>query len=195
MYILQLKERDHFKILAVFYLLIALMFIFDFSFTGKDGIKDWIFAGVSLIATIFLIIVAFFQKKLGVTLTRHLSILLFISAVLMGGAIYFWSKNAMLLAPSHLLLSGVVILIWIFLKKRVDGEKIIVDEKHIILPGLFVYRIVLWSELTNLVKKHDLLTLDFKNNKLLQTELINEDAINEEEFNRFCQAQLDASMK
>ncbi len=46
-----------------------------------------------------------------------------------------------------------------------------------------------WEELNNLVLKDGLLTIDFKNNKLLQQEIINDEndyGINEKEFNAFC---------
>ncbi|HEY1871020.1 MAG TPA: hypothetical protein VGG71_08175, partial [Chitinophagaceae bacterium] len=58
------------------------------------------------------------------------------------------------------------------------------------LPGLSGDRLIEWNELTNVIKKHDLLTIDFKSNKLLQVQIINDDDINEEEFNLFCREQL-----
>jgi hypothetical protein len=130
------------------------------------------------------------QKKLLTSLSKHLSVLLFESAVILGGAIYFWSKGASLVAFSHGILAGVIILFWIYLKRREGGERIIISEANIILPGLSGERIIEWNELTNVIKKYDLLTIDFKNNKLLQVEIVNADHVNEEEFNHFCRQQL-----
>jgi hypothetical protein len=51
-------------------------------------------------------------------------------------------------------------------------------------------RIFNWEELQNIILKDGLLTLDFKNNKLLQTPILN--VLNEEEtkqFNDFCSKQ------
>ena len=95
-----------------------------------------------------------------------------------------------MVAFSHGVLAGVIVLFWIYLKRRENGEVIVISETNITLPGLSGDRVVEWNELTNLVKKHDLLTLDFKNNKLLQVEIINGDDINENEFNQFCSGQL-----
>jgi hypothetical protein len=156
--------------------------------------KDWIFSGVYLIASIFLFITAAFHKKLLQNLSKHLSLLLFESALILIGAIYFWSKGASLVAFSHGILAGVIVLFWIYLKKREHGERITVSEVNIILPGLSGDRIVDWKELTNVIKKYDLLTFDFKNNKLLQVQVINADETNEDEFNKFCRKQLTKSM-
>lgn len=190
MYIFQVKQKDRSKILSAFHFLIALIFILDLSHVHENEKKDWIFSGIYLISFIFLIIAGIFQKRILQNLSKHLVLLLFESALIFCGAIYFWSEGASLVAFSHGLLAGAIILFWIYLKKREYGERIIIAEINIVLPGLSGERIVEWAELTNAVKKYDLLTLDFKNNKLLQVQVINADGVNEEEFNLFCQQQL-----
>ena len=48
-----------------------------------------------------------------------------------------------------------------------------------------------WSDFNNIVLKDDLLTLDFKNNRLLQRETVDEDGdADEEEFNAYCRQRL-----
>ncbi|UAY50954.1 hypothetical protein [Ferruginibacter albus] len=49
-------------------------------------------------------------------------------------------------------------------------------------------KIISWNELDNVVLKDGLLTIDFKNNKLLQAEI--EGVADEELFNAFCREQL-----
>jgi hypothetical protein len=190
-YTFQTKEKDWLKILSAFHVLIALIFLFDLLNTHKGGKKDWIFSAVYFIAAIFLLIAGFFNRKILTRLSKHLALLLFEFVLIISGAIYYWSKGASLIAVSHATLSGAIILFWIYLKKREFGEKIIIADTNIILPGLTGDRIVEWNQLTNVIKKHDLLTLDFKNNKLLQVQIINADHINEEEFNLFCVRQLE----
>ncbi len=52
-----------------------------------------------------------------------------------------------------------------------------------------------WTEFNNVVLKDDLLTLDFKNNRLLQRETIDEEGdAEEDEFNDYCQKQLNNQM-
>lgn len=73
-------------------------------------------------------------------------------------------------------------------------KKIIVEPNQIRLIYPFT-KTFTWSSLQNIVLKDGLLTLDFKNNKLLQTPIINQ--LNEAEtkqFNDFCQERLEAKV-
>jgi phosphoglycerol transferase MdoB-like AlkP superfamily enzyme len=194
-YTLDIKRKDRLKILSAFHILIALIFLFDLSHTHMDGKKDWIFPAVYFISGIFLLVVGIFNKKFLTGLSKHLALLLFEFMLIISGAIYYWSKGASLVAVSHALLAGAIVLFWIYLKKRENGEKIIISEIDIILPGLAGDRIIEWNQLANVIKKHDLLTIDFKNNKLLQVQVINTDHIDEDEFNQFCQQQLKEKFK
>ena len=67
-----------------------------------------------------------------------------------------------------------------------------VNANNIIYPS-FPKRIIQWNELNNVIIRDGLLTLDFKNNKLIQV-LIGRDRtdhdIDEKEFNDFCRRQL-----
>jgi len=47
-----------------------------------------------------------------------------------------------------------------------------------------------WNELTNVILKDHILTLDFKNNKLIQAEIEKSQIINEAAFNSFAQSRL-----
>ena len=190
MYTLVIKQKDRLKILSVFHILIALIFAFDVSNTQKVGKKDWIFSAVCVIAGVFLLIAGIFNKKLLSSLSRHLALLLFEFMLILGAAIYYWGKDAPLVAISHALLAGAILLFWIYLKRREDGERIVISDANIILPGLTGDRIVEWNQLSNVVKRYDMLTLDFKSNKLLQVQVVNADQINEEEFNQFCLQQM-----
>ncbi|OYY22402.1 MAG: hypothetical protein B7Y69_06810, partial [Sphingobacteriia bacterium 35-40-8] len=50
---------------------------------------------------------------------------------------------------------------------------------------------ILWEELNNVVIKDGLLTIDFKNNKLLQKEIQSgSNAKDEQDFNEFCRNKL-----
>jgi hypothetical protein len=78
----------------------------------------------------------------------------------------------------------------IYLRRRENGELIIVSISNVILPGLTGQRIIEWNELANVIKRDDLLTLDFKNNRLMQVQILNADDVSENEFNQFCRQQL-----
>ena len=168
----------------------TLILVLDLFHVHEEQKKDWVFSSVYFISCIFLFLAVIFQNKVLRDMTRHLSLLLFESALIFSGAIYFWSKGVSVVAFSHGILAGVIILFWIYLKKRVSGEMIIVSNTNIIFPGLSGDRIIEWNELTHVIKKHDLLSFDFKNNKLVQIQVTDTDEFNDDEFNRFCQHRL-----
>ena len=68
-----------------------------------------------------------------------------------------------------------------------------VNGSHIIYPS-FPKRTIQWNELNNMIIRDGLLTLDFKNNKLIQAlvEQGNDSVLDEKEFNDFCRAQLES---
>ncbi len=68
--------------------------------------------------------------------------------------------------------------------------KLAIGEEQILFPS-FPVRVIKWEDLNNLILKDRLLTIDLKNNKLIQ-QLIDERSysINEREFNDFCRQQL-----
>ncbi|HSC40123.1 MAG TPA: hypothetical protein VLD19_19700, partial [Chitinophagaceae bacterium] len=48
-----------------------------------------------------------------------------------------------------------------------------------------------WTDFNNIILKDDILTLDFKNNRLLQRETVDEDGeAGEDEFNNYCRERL-----
>jgi hypothetical protein len=63
---------------------------------------------------------------------------------------------------------------------------------QIVYPS-FPKRIIEWNELNNVILKDGLLTIDFKNNKIIQQLIKHSNATNEKEFNEFCRQQLKAA--
>jgi hypothetical protein len=47
-----------------------------------------------------------------------------------------------------------------------------------------------WNSLNNVILKDRILTLDFKDNKIIQAEIERSQSINEQQFNLFAQSQL-----
>jgi hypothetical protein len=74
------------------------------------------------------------------------------------------------------------------------SERILVVK---VLPEKIIYpswpeKIIRWEELNNIILKDGLLTIDFKNNKLIQQPIIHAD-VSEPAFNEFCTEQLNKS--
>jgi len=193
-YKFQVKQKDRLKILPVLHLFVALIFIIDLSHVPDNGIKDWTFSAVYFLAFVLLLIAGIFYKKILNNFWRHFRLLFFESMLFLGGSVYFWSKGLSLVALSHAIIAGVLVLFMIYLRRKENGELIIVSESNVILPALTGHRIIEWGQLTNVIKRDDLLTLDFKNNRLMQVQIINDD-VPESEFNQFCRQQLAATNK
>jgi hypothetical protein len=104
------------------------------------------------------------------------------------------------------LLYGVIIITWLlmqffwpaiinlllFSQYTVSARRLVVsvNENGVNYPS-FPKKAFTWNELNNVILKDGLLTLDFKNNKLIQ-QLTGKrvDTINEQEFNDFCSRQI-----
>jgi hypothetical protein len=68
---------------------------------------------------------------------------------------------------------------------------IIITEKKIIIPAI-IEKIVEWSALNNIIIRDGLITIDFKNNKIIQQPVLRTgEDINEREFNEFCKSRLE----
>ncbi len=68
-----------------------------------------------------------------------------------------------------------------------------VSKANIVFPS-FPAKQIEWSQLSNVLLKDGLLTLDFSNNKLIQQVIDNSNKLKDEkEFNDFCKAQLNAA--
>jgi hypothetical protein len=65
-----------------------------------------------------------------------------------------------------------------------------VDKNCVEYPS-FIFKRALWKDISNVILKDGMLTIDFKNNKIFQ-QLIDEkmQSVNEKEFNDFCRQQL-----
>jgi hypothetical protein len=68
--------------------------------------------------------------------------------------------------------------------------KIKVQKEVIVYPS-FPKKIIKWQDLNNLILKDGLLTIDFKNDRIIQQyPELKMNAVNEAEFNDFCRQQL-----
>ncbi|MEO5564051.1 MAG: hypothetical protein ABIR18_11465 [Chitinophagaceae bacterium] len=67
--------------------------------------------------------------------------------------------------------------------------EVLVQPDKITYPS-FPKKMIQWNELQNIILKDGILTIDFKNNKLLQNELDVNGHVNEKDFNEFCRQQL-----
>lgn len=88
-------------------------------------------------------------------------------------------------------LVGILNILFMILHRAALQKPIVtVNERQVIYPS-FPRKKIDWQELSNLIIKDGLLTIDFKNNKIIQQQVANsQSTIDEKEFNDFCRQQL-----
>ena len=106
------------------------------------------------------------------------------------------SGAALFFPPFGLTWLGILfVLIGLFEKQAKFPQEIGFDQEGITTNSI-PSRFYTWDEISNVVLRGGLLTIDFKNNKLYQKEVQNKvTRLLEDEFNTFCHSQLEVSGK
>ncbi|MEO6540000.1 MAG: hypothetical protein ABIN74_03370 [Ferruginibacter sp.] len=98
----------------------------------------------------------------------------------------FWLKHVGAIAL--IIFTIVYLLVTVVKGKRTT---VLFSEEDIQLTRVFKTVVFPWAEMDNVILKDNLLTIDFKTNKIIQVEIVESGrAVDEAEFNRFCREQL-----
>jgi cellulose synthase/poly-beta-1,6-N-acetylglucosamine synthase-like glycosyltransferase len=98
----------------------------------------------------------------------------------------FWFQHVGIIAA--LIFIAVYLVVTIVKGKRTT---VLFSDEEIQLTRVFKTVVFPWSEMENVILKDNLLTIDFKTNKIIQVEIVESArAVDEAEFNRFCTEQL-----
>lgn len=156
-------------------LLVVIMYAIEL-YLYPHQLGTWIF--ISIIA--LLILGSFFDKKKKITVSY--SFILIISGIaLMSSTLY----------PIYI---GLLFIAAGILEKYFVAKKELGFTKDGIEENGLMHKKIQWNELTNVLIKDGLLTMDFKNNKLIQLETDDEEdddyEVDEEEFNSYCRKHL-----
>lgn len=127
-----------------------------------------------LIAVILLILAVVVRRLIYVHQVKRIVILIGAAVLLFVGTGSFF-------------FAAILVLYGIGIKFLYPKNEVKVGEEGVALNQVFSTRQTTWDKLNNLVLKDNLLTVDYKNNKLLQlTTVDTPHRVNEEEFNNFC---------
>jgi hypothetical protein len=163
------------KMVKIFFLLIN-VFAITYVALITDQPKRIIWA----VLTLFVVIGLFVPKKH--KLHKYLS--------QSSAADYLWLAIGWMSLENYWMLLAVIVfaLINSMLKERHE----IKFFDNLITINTFPQKEIKWFELNNVMLKDGILTIDFRNDKLIQSEFNHEesDADNEEQFNNYCQQQL-----
>jgi len=93
-----------------------------------------------------------------------------------------------LFIATHAIIFAAILIIYGLIVKKLYKEPVVnVNTEGVIFKKMFANPVHAWDEFNNIILKDNLLTLDFKNNKLLQLTIVeNETMVDEGSFNHFC---------
>lgn len=96
-----------------------------------------------------------------------------------------------LLYPLHIVYISIFFVIAALLERQIKFPQEIGFSKEAITFNTFPFKNYGWEQVKNVMLKDDMLTIDFKNNKIMQREIEPAELTEEEtEFNEFCRQQL-----
>ncbi len=158
----------------------------EFDFLNKAGMA------YSLLGLVIIIICIFFNKKIiqspanfGLRILELFSL----APILIYSLLQKWYLPA---AYSSAALIGIILA---FYWER-NGKKNRVaafNDKGVFIPGLGRKSELPWQDITRVLLRHNVLTVDCKDNKLFQLNLERrQDAVNREEFEAYCKIQIEA---
>lgn len=99
------------------------------------------------------------------------------------------------LMPTEIRWIGLIFGLLAFLEYQTKRPLEIGFDRDRVVINTLIRRQLAWSALNNVILKNGLLTLDFKNNRLLQREVADDeddDDVDEEEFNAYCRDRLES---
>lgn len=152
----------------------GLLFLFNVIGAYKMNEPNWLIVGLFVVMGLASIIFPFMIRRIR-KFGEANSILRMLQAfTLMSGCLYFISHLQPIVGGT-LFLAGLGMAYIGYAEYRIlQPAFVTVDENGITLPTLFSSRHIRWNEMNNVVLRNDLLTLDFRNNKLLQLEVLDE---------------------
>jgi hypothetical protein len=167
------KRKYYNQIAWLVIILTAIYLLYLYFFSGKKELQ------VNSIVTL-VIIILFILLKLYFNKTKYnfsFYPLFFLLSVLFLNSHQYW-------------FTGVFVLISLLYPAAIKDLNILVSKSRILYPGFF-YRRIKWEKLSNVILKDGLLTIDFKNNKIIQQQVDEEKTmVDEKDFNEFCRQQL-----
>jgi hypothetical protein len=169
----------------------GLLFLFNAIGIYNSRQVNWAMVAFFLATGLLSILFPFFMRRMrnfsgANSLMRLLQVF-----VCFSGSLYFLSHMQPLIGLLQLLVGlGLAYIGWVE-HTIFRPVYVLLDIAGITVPTTFSGRVVAWNQLNNVILRNDLLTVDFRNNKILQLEVLdNIPGIKEDEINGFCRSRL-----
>ena len=191
-YVVTLRN-DKGRIINVISLLLIILSAAVFLMLQIKAGSSFILFGVSFALILLGLCWVYFQHRNRRTYIPYSRILLVVSVTWLAsaGRILLGPHTTLLTIPAEVWIGIAVLLLALLERPAKLPLEIGFSDDRIVINTLLKKRYD-WQDFNNIILKDGLLTLDFKNNKLLQKQTLDddEDDADEDEFNAYCQLRL-----
>ena len=173
--------------------MIGILFLFNVIGVYKMENPNWVMAALFIVMGSASLLFPFMLRRVR-KITETNSVLRMLQAfTLLSGCLFFLSHMQPLIGFTMLLAGLGVAYIGYAEYRILQPAYISMDTTGISLPTVFGQRRHGWNEMKNVILRNDLLTLDFKNNKILQLEVLDEfGPVEAAEMNAFFQSRINS---
>ncbi|WP_212003458.1 hypothetical protein [Chitinophaga sp. HK235] len=189
--ILHPNTASRLRLLPVMHGLVGILYLFNAIGIYKGPQPNWLLVGFFM--AMGLISLAFpFVVKRSRKFSEVNSIARLIQAfICLSGSLYFLGHQLPITGLLMFIVGlGLAYIGWLEYK-IFQPTHIKIDNTGVILPTTFSERRIGWNELNNVILRNDLFTLDFKSNKIIQLEVLDEPGQEQrEDMKRFFQERL-----
>lgn len=173
-FLLKNEKIKSYRRIAIFLIIINVAVFILFSFGAEGNNMKIVCLSGAAILTFFLLIHFYFnpaRKSIYQTIALCIAIIVWL-------LLYKWLAA---------MVCFVLLLLYLVSIRPLKINVSIDNVQYISFP----VKILRWQDLSNVILKDDILTIDFKSNKIFQAEVEKSDmSVNEREFNDFCRQQL-----
>lgn len=154
--------------------MVGMLFLFNVIGTYKMADPNWLMVALFIIMGLASILFPFMVRSIRKFGEANSIVRMLQAFTLLSGSLYFLSHLQPVVGAT-LFLAGIGIAYIGYAEYKIlQPSYITLNENGIILPTLFSSRQVKWNEMNNVILRNDLLTLDFRTNKILQLEVLDD---------------------
>lgn len=154
--------------------MVGLLFLFNVIGTYKMNEPNWLMAGMFILIGLASIVFPFTARRFRKFSEANSILRVLQTFTLLSGSLYFFTHLQPMVAVT-LFLAGIGIAYIGYAEFKILQPSFVqLDEQGVLLPTLFSTRRVRWNEMNNVILRNDLLTLDFRTNKILQLEVLDD---------------------
>ncbi|RPD43199.1 hypothetical protein [Chitinophaga barathri] len=189
--ILHPNAMTRLRLQPVMHGMIGILFLFNVIGVYKMADPNWIIAALFIVMGFASLLFPFMLRRVR-KITETNSVLRMLQAfTMLSGCLFFLSHMQPVIGFTLFLAGLGVGYIGYAEYKILQPAYVTIDTTGISLPTVFGHRHHGWNEMKNVILRNDLLTLDYKNNKILQLEVLDEfGPVEAAEMNTFFQSRI-----